>query len=56
MSRLIGVCVLVIISFGALSQTMGPLSGSLPKAFSTLPDNLGFLDNSVNLFNGQVQF
>ncbi len=33
-----------------------PASGAQPKSFSSLPDNLGFLQNSVNLFSGQVQF
>ncbi|MFN7493240.1 MAG: hypothetical protein ACK5RG_10015 [Cyclobacteriaceae bacterium] len=35
---------------------LGPLSGSQPKSFSTVPDNLGFLENSINAFTGQVQF
>lgn len=35
---------------------LGPLSGSQPKSFSTVPDNLGFLQNSINGFTGQVQF
>ncbi|WP_193217882.1 MULTISPECIES: SpvB/TcaC N-terminal domain-containing protein [unclassified Imperialibacter] len=38
------------------AQSMGPLSGAEPKSFSLSPDNAGFLENSVNLFNGQVQF
>lgn len=40
----------------AAQQYEAPVSGAPPKAFSTLPDNLGFLQNSVNLFSGQVQF
>lgn len=44
-----------LMGVSALSQ-LGPLSGSQPKSFSTVPDDLGFLDNSVNAFTGQVQF
>lgn len=40
----------------AAGQSMGPLSGAEPKSFNLSPDNAGFLENSVNLFNGQVQF
>lgn len=45
----------VLIVANTFSQ-LGPLSGSQPKSFSTVPDNLGFLDNSINAFTGQVQF
>lgn len=44
------------ISLLAVSQRMGPQSGSQPKSFGALPDNLSFLDNSINQFTGQVQF
>jgi len=37
-------------------QGLGPMSGAQPKSFSTLPNNLGFLANSVNQATGQVQF
>lgn len=37
-------------------QAFAPMSGASPKSFSLLPDNLGFLENSVNLFTGQVAF
>jgi hypothetical protein len=33
-----------------------PVSGAQPKTFSVAPNNLGFLENSVNLFSGQVSF
>ncbi|MCA6399388.1 MAG: hypothetical protein IM588_11410 [Cytophagales bacterium] len=45
----------VLIVKNTFSQ-LGPLSGSQPKSFSTVPDNLGFLENSINAFTGQVQF
>lgn len=46
---------LITICHNVFSQ-LGPLSGSQPKSFSTVPDNLGFLENSINSFTGQVQF
>jgi hypothetical protein len=55
MSRIIFLLGILIPGMG-ISQSMGPLSGSQPKSFSVLPDNAGFLDNSINLFTGQVQF
>ncbi|MBL7877992.1 MAG: hypothetical protein JNL53_20165 [Cyclobacteriaceae bacterium] len=55
MRRIIFLVVFIIPGM-VMSQSMGPLSGSQPKSFSLLPDNAGFLDNSINLFTGQVQF
>lgn len=55
MRRIIFLLGILIPGMG-ISQSMGPLSGSQPKSFSVLPDNAGFLDNSINLFTGQVQF
>jgi hypothetical protein len=47
---------LVFTSDGFTQSLDVPVSGAQPKSFSTSGDNLGFLQNSVNLFSGQVQF
>ncbi|MBX2943691.1 MAG: hypothetical protein KF860_15245, partial [Cyclobacteriaceae bacterium] len=39
-----------------VGQPQGPMSGAAPKSFTTLPNDVGFLNNSINMFTGQVQF
>jgi hypothetical protein len=48
--------ILICISSRIVAQMSGPLSGPEPKSFSSASDNLGFLENSVNLFSGTSQF
>jgi len=56
-NRIALLLVMVAISTRLLSQTEPPPPPtSVPSSFSLLPDNLGFLENSTNLFNGSVQF
>ena len=49
--------VIALLAIDGFTQSLDvPVSGAQPKSFSTSSNNLGFLQNSINLFSGQVQF